>query len=344
MILPHLSSLDHARPLLLLLAALALDAWLGDMPALFARVPHPVALVGRVVAELERRLNREKRSESDRRVRGIVTVALMILAAILAGLAAAWICRWVRFGWALESLLVAVLLAQRGLYDHVVAVAEALETDGLAAGREAVRHIVGRDPQSLDEHGVARAGIESLAENFGDGVVAPVLFYALFGLPGIFAYKTANTLDSMIGHLSPRYRAFGWAAARLDDALNFVPARLAGFLIAAAAAAVPAASAPSALRIMWRDAGKHRSVNAGWPEAAMAGALGLALAGPRRYLERVVDDPWLGEGRARANAADMRRALAVYVVACAIEAGLVAAAYLALAWSQAGPSGSFIYA
>jgi len=263
--------------------------------------------------------------------------------AILAGLAVAALCRWIRFGWALEALIVAVLLAQRSLYDHVAAVTLALETEGLAAGREAVRHIVGRDPKSLDEHGVARAGIESLAENFSDGVVAPVLFYALFGLPGLFAYKTANTMDSMIGHLSPRHRAFGWAAARLDDALNFVPARLAGLLIAAAALGARAAPAAS-LRLMWRDGGKHRSVNAGWPEAAMAGALGLALAGPRRYADRVVDDPWIGEGRARATAADMRRALKVYVVACAIEAGVIAAIYLALLWSGAPPAGGpYIY-
>jgi adenosylcobinamide-phosphate synthase len=343
MLLPHLFSLTDARTLLVLLAALAIDAWSGDMPALFAWVPHPVVLVGRAVSDLERRLNREKRSEADRKVRGIVAVVLMMLAAILAGLAVAAFCRWVRFGWALEAVVVAVLVAQRSLYDHVVAVMQALETGGLAAGREAVRHIVGRDPKTLDEHGVARAGIESLAENFSDGVVAPALFYALFGLPGIFAYKVANTMDSMIGHLSPRYRAFGWAAARLDDALNFVPARLSGLLVAAAALAVPRAEAWPALRVMWRDAGKHRSVNAGWPEAAMAGALGLALAGPRRYAERVVDDPWLGDGRARAAPADISRALAVYVVACALQAGIVLAVYLALSWSGARVTGPFLY-
>jgi adenosylcobinamide-phosphate synthase len=342
MILPHLSSLNDVR-LLLLLAALAIDAWFGDMPSLFARLPHPVALIGRAVSGFDRRLNREKRGEADRRARGVVTVVLMILAAVLAGLGMAWFCRTIRYGWALEALIVAVLIAQRSLHDHVAAVTHALETGGAAAGREAVRHIVGRDPRSLDEHGVARAGIESLAENFSDGVIAPALFYALFGLPGIFAYKTANTMDSMIGHLSPRYRAFGWAAARLDDVLNFVPARLSALLIAAAALVVPAAAAAPALRVMWRDAGKHRSVNAGWPEAAMAGALGLALAGPRRYAERVVDDPWLGDGRARATAADMRRALTVYVTACALQAGLVLAAYIALSGGAARLTGPFLY-
>jgi adenosylcobinamide-phosphate synthase len=191
-----------------------------------------------------------------------------------------------------------------------------------------VRHIVGRDPMSLDEHGVARAAIESLAENFSDGVVAPVLWTILFGLPGLFVYKTANTLDSMIGHLSPRYRSFGWAAARLDDVLNLAPARLAALLIAAAALVTPQTSSGAALRIMLRDAGKHRSPNAGWPEAAMAGALGLALAGPRRYAERVVADPWIGDGRARAVPTDMFRALLIYVVACALQGGAVVVLWL----------------
>jgi adenosylcobinamide-phosphate synthase len=155
---------------------------------------------------------------------------------------------------------------------------------------------------------VARAAIESLAENFSDGVVAPVCWYVLLGLPGLFAYKMANTLDSMIGHRSPHYRAFGWAAARFDDALNLVPARLAGLLVSAAALFAKDARSGAALRVMLRDARKHRSPNAGWPEGAMAGALGLALAGPRRYAEGVVSDPWLGDGTARATVADIARA------------------------------------
>jgi adenosylcobinamide-phosphate synthase len=239
--------------------------------------------------------------------------------------------RAIHLGWALEALLVAVLLAQRSLYDHVAAVRDGLERRGLDGGREAVSHIVGRDPQSLDEYGVARAAIESLVENFSDGVVAPALFYALFGLPGIFVYKTANTLDSMIGHKTPRYLQFGWAAARLDDLLNLVPARLSGVLLAAAALATPRAQALPALRIMLRDASKHRSPNAGWPEAAAAGALDLTLAGPRRYNGRVVNDPWLGDGRARATTADINRALRLYMTACLLQWALVGAAYLAAA-------------
>jgi adenosylcobinamide-phosphate synthase len=315
-------------PLLVLVAALLLDAWLGDMPFLFDRVPHPVVLVGRAVAWLDVRLNREQRGEADRRARGIVTVVTLVLAAAAAGFIVDLACRHVRFGWAAEVVVIAVLVAQRSLFDCVQAVADALADKGLHAGRSEVRHIVGRDPQSLDVYGVARAGTESLAENFSDGVVAPVFWTLLLGLPGLFAYKTVNTLDSMIGHLSPRYRSFGWAAARLDDLVNLVPARLAGALIAVAAALVPKAKAGPALRIMLRDAGKHRSPNAGWPEAAMAGALGLALAGPRRYADRVVEDPWIGDGRARVTPADMQRALLVYVIACALQGGVILALYV----------------
>ena len=176
-----------------------------------------------------------------------------------------------------------MLVAQRSLYDHVAAVALALDRGGLAAGREAVRHIVGRDPSRLDAHGVARAAIESLAENFSDGVVAPVFWYLLLGLPGLFAYKMANTLDSMIGHKTPHYLAFGWAAARFDDLANLAPARISGVLIAAAAVFAEKGRPGRALAIMLRDGAKHRSPNAGWPEGAMAGALDLALAGPRHY-------------------------------------------------------------
>ena len=317
-------------PLLLLLAAFALDLALGELPAVFGLLPHPVALAGRAIGWFDHHLNRERRDEPTRRARGVLTVAVLIAGAAALGFALAIVLRAVRLGWALEALLVAVLLAQRSLYDHVAAVRDALDRRGLAAGREAVSHIVGRDPESLDEYGVARAAIESLAENFSDGVVAPALFYALFGLPGLFAYKTANTLDSMIGHKTPRYLQFGWAAARLDDLLNLVPARLSGVLLAAAALATPRARALPALRTMLRDARKHRSPNAGWPEAAAAGALDLALAGPRRYQGHVVNDPWLGEGRARATPADIDRALRLYLTACLLQWALVAAAYLAV--------------
>ena len=313
----------------LLLAGLAIDALFGDMPALFAAVPHPVALAGRAIAVLDRKLNRPERGERRRRTRGIITVIVLVAAASGIGWIVHLVCRGTLVGAAVEAFAVGVLLAQRSLDQHVASVAMALRTGGLLAGRRAVSHIVGRDPRQLDASGVARAAIESLAENFSDGVVAPVFWYLLLGLPGLFAYKTANTLDSMIGHRSPRYRAFGWAAARLDDLVNFAPARLSGFLFAAAAAFAANGRPHRAVVIMLRDAKKHRSPNAGWPEAAMAGALGLALAGPRHYAEGVVNDPWLGDGRAQATPSDIGRALRLYRLAGLLLAGLVAGAWLA---------------
>lgn len=319
-------------PFFMLLAGLALDAVFGDMRFLFRVVPHPVVAIGGLIAALERRLNRESRGAAARRARGVVVVMVVVAVAMTAAWAIISLTRHWRWGWAVEIFLVGVLVAQRSLYDHVFAVCRALETGGLAAGREAIRHIVGRDPDSLDDHGVARAGIESLFENFSDGVVAPAFWYVLLGLPGLFACKAVNTLDSMIGHRSPRYLDFGAAAARLDTAVNFIPARLAGAIIAAAALIAPRANPAASLKTMWRDARKHRSVNAGWPEAAAAGALGLALAGPRRYGADLVNDAWIGDGRARATADDMRRALYLFVVACLVHAASIA--LLALAWNQ----------
>jgi adenosylcobinamide-phosphate synthase len=318
-----------ADRLLLLVAGLVVDAVFGDTPRLFRYVPHPVVLAGRAIAFFDRKLNREDRSEASRSERGIVTVVVLVGGAALVGAAVKGVCRGTLIGGVVEAVLIGVLIAQRSLYEHVAAVATALASGGLAGGREAVRHIVGRDPMSLDAHGVARAAIESLAENFSDGVVAPVFWYLLLGLPGLFAYKMANTLDSMIGHRTPHYRAFGWAAARLDDVLNTVPAPLSGVFIAAAAVFASNSRPGHALTIMLRDGRKHHSPNAGWPESAMAGALGLALAGPRRYPEGVVADPWLGDGSARAGVADIWRGLQLYRLACLIEGGLLLGAWLA---------------
>jgi adenosylcobinamide-phosphate synthase len=315
--------------LLLLVAGLVIDGLSGDMPALFRHIPHPIVLAGRAITFFDRKLNRETRSEQSRHYRGIITVIVLVGAAAALGLVIERLCHAQPLGVVVEALLIAVLVAQRSLYDHVAVVAEALNSGGLAAGRGAVRHIVGRDPASLDAHGVARAAIESLAENFSDGVVAPVFWYLLLGLPGLFAYKMANTLDSMIGHRSPRYRSFGRAAARFDDLLNLAPAPISGLLLVAAAVFAKSGRPDRALLIMLRDGRKHHSPNAGWPESAMAGALGLALAGPRRYPEGLVADPWLGDGNARAATSDIARALHLYRLACLIEAGMLLGAWLA---------------
>ncbi len=306
---------------LILLAALALDAVLGDPRWL----PHPVRLMGGLTGLLDRALNRERLGEGARIVLGAGAVILVVGASAAAGWAVAEQAAALRWGWLAEFALVVALLAQRGMADHMVRVARALDA-GVEPARQAVRHIVGREVKALDGHGIARAAIESCAENYSDGVVAPALCYLLFGLPGLAAYKAINTMDSMIGHRSVRHRAFGRAAARLDDLVNLVPARIAGVLIALAAVCVPGARAGRAWRTMLRDAPKHTSPNAGWPEAAMAGALGLALLGPRRYEgEAAVDAAWLGDGRAQATAADVRRATWLFAAACALVAVLAAA-------------------
>lgn len=311
-------------PLAVLVLALAIDLVFGDMALVFRWVPHPVVIVGRAIAFFDRRLNRESRSDAARQARGIAVAAGLVVAAAALGWLAREYLAIVRYTWAFEALIVGILLAQRSLFEHVAAVGNALQAKGLAGGREAVAKIVGRDPETLDEYGVARAAIESLFENFSDGVIAPAFWYLLLGLPGLFAYKTANTLDSMIGHRSPKYLYFGWAAARLDDALNWIPARLTAALICLAALSLPGARPIDAMRTALADAKKHRSPDAGWPEAAAAGALGLALGGPRRYLGTVMNEPWLGEGRARATLADIGAALKLYLAAAAWLAALLA--------------------
>lgn len=310
-------------PLILLLVAMCVEAYVGDAAFIFRRVRHPIALIGAMIGFLDDKLNRAIRPELDRAIRGALVVIFMVLFSGALGTGVFWLTLHVAWGWVLELVLLVALLAARGLYDAVARVARALEEGGLAQGREAVRHIVGRDPLSLDAPGVARAAIESLMENFSDAVAAPIFWYVLLGFPGLLIYKTVNTMDSMIGHRTPRHRAFGFTAARLDDALNAIPARLSALIFALAALFVPTASPRGAITAALRDAGKHRSFNAGWPEAAAAGALGLALAGPRSYQGGIVDDHWMGDGRARATPKDIRRALYLYGVACLITAGIV---------------------
>jgi adenosylcobinamide-phosphate synthase len=304
--------------------ALLIELMLGYPDWVFRAIGHPVTWIGRLIEALERVLNRREDSPAVQRAKGIV--ALLILIAIVRAIALliALGLAHLPFGFVLLGVLASTLLAQRSLYKHVADVAAALEHDGLEAVRKTVARIVGRDPQALDEAGVARAAIESLAENFSDGVVGPALWMAIAGLPGAAIYKAINTADSMIGHMSPRHRWFGWAGARLDDLVNLPASRFAALLIVAAAATTSRASAAAAWRAVRRDAPHHRSPNAGYPEAAMAGALGLALAGPRQYDGVVVDDAFLGDGRHEAIAADIRAALSLYRRADALLIGIIA--------------------
>jgi len=278
-----------------------------------------VSWIGALIRKLDRALNRERDSFLVRKLAGCL--ALVLLLTITGGVALAL--QGALTGWAglvLLALLAASLPAQRSLHEHVAAVAEALESQGLDAGRRAVSMIVGRNVAVLDEAGVARAAIESLAENFSDGVVAPLFWTALGGLPGGVLYKAANTADSMIGHRTKRHEAFGWAAARFDDLINLPASRLTALFLLIAASLTPGLSAREGWRAIWRDAGLHRSPNAGWPEAAMAGALGLRLAGPRVYGSELTQDAFMGSGRAEATAADIRSALHLYRRALTVQA------------------------
>ena len=302
-----------------LLVALVVDWFAGDPDWLWRRLPHPVVFFGKFVAFLDRSLNRETDPPDIRRQGGAIALLAMLAVATLAGFVAAWLLSHLGvFGMLVELAIVAILLAQKSLADHVRAVAEGLRLGGLEGGRKAVSMIVGRDPQTLDRAGVSRAAIESLAENFSDGVVAPAFWYVLFGLPGILAYKMLNTADSMIGHRTEKYLDFGRWSARADDFANFIPARLSVLVIALGALSLEGfAAARAATGCALRDAGLHRSPNAGWPESAFAGALGFALGGPRVYAGESVQQAWLnGAGKIELDAAEIERALVLFARAC----------------------------
>ncbi|HEY4163813.1 MAG TPA: adenosylcobinamide-phosphate synthase CbiB, partial [Dongiaceae bacterium] len=302
----HDRFLDHSQPLALLLA-IGIDAWYGDPVALYRIVPHPVALIGRFIAWADASFNRESDTESRRRRAGIELTVALVLGAFLIGAAIQWLLLALPLGRLWLAIVMSTLIAQRSLYGHVADVAGAVEVSGVEGGRIAVSRIVGRDPNRLDQAGVCRAAVESLAENYSDGIVAPVFWALILGLPGLLAYKAINTADSMIGHKSPRYRDFGWASARLDDLVNLPAARLSALLLTLGALLLPGASAAGALTAVFRDARQHRSPNAGWPEAAMAGALGFCLNGPRFYGGQPSGDGWMNEnGRKSLDAPDIR--------------------------------------
>ena len=294
--------------------AMLLDLVAGEQRWLRLGAPHPVVMFGWLIDFLDRKLN----AGNARRLKGAIALLAVLCIAMVPVIPVLF---W-EHGAIIEVIGAAILIAQRSLVEHVRAVADGLKTS-LREGRRQVAMIVGRDPESLDESGVARATIESAAENFSDGVAAPVFWFALAGLPGIVACKVVNTADSMIGHRTERHEAFGWAAARLDDVMNLVPARLTGALFAATALSA------RAIGTMFRDAGNHRSPNAGWPEAAMAALLGIALAGPRRYGSEVVNDPYMNaKGRQRVSTGDIDTAVRILwrawlaILGCALIAGV----------------------
>lgn len=305
------------------LGGLLAEAALGYPASLHRRLPHPVVWIGGAISALDRHWNRPRYGAAMRRTLGVAAMVLVAGAAGLVGwllqrLFAPW-----PFGLVGFALVASLGLAQRSLYDHVAAVRTALGACDLPAARKAVGMIVGRDIEHLDAGQIAAAALESLAESFNDGVVAPAFWLALGGLPGLFVYKAVNTGDSLIGHMEPRWRAFGWAAARTDDLMNLIPARLAGLMICLAGM--------GGLKVMLRDARRHASPNAGWPEAATAGALEVRLGGPARYDGALVERPQFGDGRTP-QTEDLGRGLRLYLKACGLLWILMAVG--ALAWPR----------
>lgn len=270
---------------LMVLLALVLDFFLGEPEKLWNRFPHPATLMGRAVNFLDEKLN----TGNQRQIKGFVAVAALILIAFIPGFIfeklnnIPYLGILVNFA---EIAIAAVLIAHRSLIDHVRDVATALQ-QGLPQGRNAVSMIVGRDTGAMNETGVSRAAIESAAENFSDGVVAPAFWFLILGLPGILIYKIINTADSMIGYKTKEYADFGFAAAKLDDLLNWLPARITATLICLAH------FDRTAMEITMEDADLHRSPNAGWPESAIAGVLDVALSGPRSYDGEMTDDVYV---------------------------------------------------
>jgi adenosylcobinamide-phosphate synthase len=319
-----------AAPLALL--ALLIELTAGYPDRLMQSIGHPVTWMGRLIAWLDRRLNRDNAEAETRRRAGAVALLVLLSVVGVVAFAIEQVLSLLPFGLVAVAILASTMLAHRSLFIHVASVADALEEGGIDAGRMAVAQIVGRDTAELDAAGVSRAAIESLAENFSDGVVAPTIFMVIAGLPGAALYKAINTADSMIGHRSERHQDFGKTAAQLDDLLNLPASRLSALLIAAAAAMTKGASASAAWQATWRDGPKHVSPNAGYPEAAMAGALGLALGGPRFYDGAEVDGAFMGNGRRKMGVADIRAALDLYSRANGLLIAIVCvlAAFIAL--------------
>ncbi len=306
--------------LLILFLALLADRYFGDPEWLWAKIPHPVVIFGKAIDFADKQFNKPANSDYERRRNGLITMLGLLALAAAVGFFVDLALRTISpFGELIEALIVAVFLAQKSLGDHVTRVAVALREEGIVGARKAVSMIVGRDPEVLDDAAVSRAAIESLAENTSDGIIAPAFWYALFGLPGLLAYKVLNTANSMIGHMNDRHRDFGRFAAKLDDVANWIPARLTGLLISAAAWILHGYDAAlRSFNVMMRDARLHRSPNAGWPEAAMAGAIEVALAGPRVYGGVIANEPMLnGAGRRDAGADNIEDALDIFSVATA---------------------------
>ncbi len=305
--------------LFILFAALIMDWFLGEPKLVWNRIPHPVVLIGKAVTLADDRLNIQSDTDDEKIKKGSIAIAILIIASLgFALVLQIFLQKIGAIGIALEAVIVFVFIAQRSLYDHVEAIQSALQSGGLKEGRKAVALIVGRDPNFLDKTGVCRAAIESLAENFSDGVVAPAFWYAVFGLPGLFAYKIINTADSMIAYKNEKYLHFGRTTAIIDDLANWLPARISVFLIAAGSGVINGLKAMrNSVSVTLRDAGLHRSPNAGWPESAMAGGANIALGGPRQYANETVDQAFINAaGKRKLEVSDISKTLKIFSASC----------------------------
>lgn len=308
-----------------LLLALLLDALIGDPDWLWRKVSHPVVWIGGLIDRLDERYNKSIDSQKRRQQKGVFVLIVLIIIGAVCGWVLQLLINTLVLPFILEAIVVAVFLSSRSLYDHVQQVARKLEYSDLSQARDAVAQIVGRDRDTLDRSAISRAAIESLAENFSDGVIAPALWYLIAGLPGLIVYKMVNTADSMIGHKTARYRIFGWAVARFDDLINLPASRITAILcILAVAILLTKTEAKQALLCIYRDASKHRSPNAGYPESAMAGGLNIALSGPRAYDGKMGNEAWINErGRKQLEPADITSSLSIYVTSVCLFAGIV---------------------
>lgn len=310
----------------ILLLALLIDRIFGDPQLIWRKIPHPIALFGTAINFFETRFNRQSMTPFQRKFYGCLTIATLLVIVFFIGFVFNILClRLGFFGTILEAAIASIFLAQKSLVDHVLQVADAFRQRSLVKARNAVAMIVGRETDCLDENGVCRAAIESLAENSSDGVVAPAFWFLVLGLPGLFCYKMLNTADSMIGYKNNRYRDFGWGAARFDDVANYVPARLtAGMIIVALRLFNSYVAAKQAISVIKHDARFHRSPNAGFPECAFAGGLDIQLSGPRIYGGERVEEPFQNAGGKPPCPDDISRAIRLFRQSMAVLFSIVA--------------------
>jgi len=312
-------------PLILLLLAIVLEGIAGFARVFIQHIPSPLSVITELTLFFDRKLNREHRSQMDRAIRGVLVTLFIIALCLGVSAGVLWVAGHVPYGWALELILTASLLTQRKTYDQTRTLSKYVSSGLLADARHHLEDMTGQHTANLDEHAICRTSIETITETFVTGVVAPVFWFILFGFPGILILRAMNAMSRKIDKPTDRYRAFGLTAGRLNDALLFIPARLASLLLAIGAAFAPTTHPGQAMRTMGRDAGKYPSINFGWPLAAMAGALTLTLAGPRPGQPEHAVTPWIGDGTARATPQDTNRALYVYGVACLINLAGIAA-------------------